>query len=146
MPTTQPLLTALQQMWAEVNVTLNIEQLDAPTRTDRYRANDYQMRTSGWTNDINDPGQITAYFAASTAWSNRCTPASKMPIWRHSLTKASVGGCSHAADQCAQISSSPKLRHHLPLRNALSGRPARPQASSRPPLGQNIFTRVKVEK
>lgn len=57
------LTTALQQMWAEVGVTLNIEQVDAATRTARYRANDFQMRTSAWTNDINDPSQITSYFA-----------------------------------------------------------------------------------
>ncbi|MBW7882587.1 MAG: ABC transporter substrate-binding protein [Caldilineaceae bacterium] len=57
------LLTALQQMWAEVGVTLTIEQVDAATRTDRYRNNDFQMRTAAWTNDINDPSQITTYFA-----------------------------------------------------------------------------------
>ena len=57
------LTTALQQMWAEVGVKLNIEQVDAATRTARYRANDFQMRTSAWTNDINDPSQITSYFA-----------------------------------------------------------------------------------
>ena len=57
------LTTALQQMWAEVGMNLNIEQVDAATRTERYRANDFQMRTSAWTNDINDPSQITSYFA-----------------------------------------------------------------------------------
>ena len=57
------LLTALQQMWAAVGVNLKIELVDAATRTARYRANDFQMRTSAWTNDINDPSQITSYFA-----------------------------------------------------------------------------------
>ncbi len=57
------LLTAMQQMWAEVGVDLIIEQVDAATKTDRYRANDFQMRTAAWTNDINDPSQITSYFA-----------------------------------------------------------------------------------
>ena len=57
------LLTAVQQTWAEVGVTLKIEQVDAATRTERYRANDFQMRTGAWTNDINDPSQITSYFA-----------------------------------------------------------------------------------
>ncbi|PYE49929.1 ABC transporter substrate-binding protein [Deinococcus yavapaiensis] len=56
-------LTALQQMWAQIGVKLKIEQLDAATKTARYRANDFQMRTGGWTNDINDPSQITTYFA-----------------------------------------------------------------------------------
>jgi peptide/nickel transport system substrate-binding protein len=57
------LLTAMQQMWADVGVNLIIEQVDAATKTDRYRANDFQMRTAAWTNDINDPSQITSYFA-----------------------------------------------------------------------------------
>ena len=57
------LLTALQSMWGGVGVKLEIEQLEAATKTERYRNNDFQMRTSGWTNDINDPSQITSYFA-----------------------------------------------------------------------------------
>ncbi|CAM4119528.1 ABC transporter substrate-binding protein [Deinococcus marmoris] len=56
------LLTALQQMWGAVGVRLKIEQLDAATKTARYRANDFQMRTAAWTNDINDPSQITSYY------------------------------------------------------------------------------------
>lgn len=57
------LLTALQQMWGALGVRLKIEQLDAATKTARYRANDFQMRTAAWTNDINDPSQITSYYA-----------------------------------------------------------------------------------
>lgn len=57
------LLTALQNMWSEVGVDLEIEQLEAATKTERYRNNDFQMRTAAWTNDINDPSQITSYFA-----------------------------------------------------------------------------------
>ena len=57
------LLTAIQNMWADVGVTLEIEQLEAATKTERYRNNDFQMRTAAWTNDINDPSQITSYFA-----------------------------------------------------------------------------------
>lgn len=57
------LLTALQNMWAQIGVNLTIEPLEAATLTERYRANDFQMRTAAWTNDINDPSQITSYFA-----------------------------------------------------------------------------------
>ena len=57
------LLTALQNMWGEVGIDLEIEQLEAATKTERYRNNDFQMRTAAWTNDINDPSQITSYFA-----------------------------------------------------------------------------------
>ena len=56
-------LAALQQMWSQVGVRLKIEQLEAATRLARYNNADFQMRTSLWTNDINDPGQITSLFA-----------------------------------------------------------------------------------
>ena len=59
----QALLTALQQMWGAVGVRLKIEQLDAATKTARYRANDFQMRTGAWTDDIADPSEITGYYA-----------------------------------------------------------------------------------
>lgn len=57
------ILSTVQQMWAQVGVKLNIEYLDNATRTDRYRAADFQMRVSAWTDDINDPSEITSYFA-----------------------------------------------------------------------------------
>lgn len=55
--------TAVQQMWSQVGVKLRIEQVDNATLTDRYRKSDYQMRSGSWTNDINDPNEITSYFA-----------------------------------------------------------------------------------
>jgi len=57
------ILSTVQQMWAQVGVKLNIEQVDNATRTARYRAGDFQMRTSLWTDDIADPSEITSYFA-----------------------------------------------------------------------------------
>ena len=57
------ILSTIQQMWAQVGVKLNIEQLDNATRTARYRAGDFQMRVSFWTDDIADPSEITSYFA-----------------------------------------------------------------------------------
>ncbi|MDE2198941.1 MAG: ABC transporter substrate-binding protein [Rhodospirillales bacterium] len=56
-------LTAIQQMWAQIGVTLAIEQMDNPTLVARYRAGDFSLRTSAWTNDISDPSEITSYFA-----------------------------------------------------------------------------------
>lgn len=53
--------SAVQQMWSALGVKFNIEQVDNPTRTARYREGDFQMRNSLWTNDINDPSQITSY-------------------------------------------------------------------------------------
>ena len=57
------ILTTIQQMWQQVGVKLSIETLDNATRTERYRAGDFQMRVSAWTDDINDPSEITSYFA-----------------------------------------------------------------------------------
>ena len=56
-------LTAAQQMWAQIGVKLKIELVDNPTRTAKYRAEDFQCRTSQWTDDIADPSEITSYFA-----------------------------------------------------------------------------------
>jgi peptide/nickel transport system substrate-binding protein len=56
-------LTAAQQMWAQIGVKLKIEQVDNATRTAKYRAEDFQCRTSVWTDDIADPSEITSYFA-----------------------------------------------------------------------------------
>jgi peptide/nickel transport system substrate-binding protein len=55
--------TALQQMWGEIGVTLKIEQVDNATLTSRYRAGDFSMRLSVWTDDIADPNEATSYFA-----------------------------------------------------------------------------------
>ena len=54
--------TALQQMWASVGVTLDIEQVDNATRTARYRDGDFSMRLGDWTDDIADPNEIASYF------------------------------------------------------------------------------------
>jgi peptide/nickel transport system substrate-binding protein len=57
------ILSTIQQMWSAVGVKLTIEQLDNATRTARYRAGEFQMRVSLWTDDIADPSEITSYFA-----------------------------------------------------------------------------------
>ncbi len=56
-------LAIVQQMWAQVGVKLRIDLVDNATRTARYRAEDFAMRTSLWTNDISDPSQVTSYAA-----------------------------------------------------------------------------------
>jgi len=56
-------LTSVQQMWAAIGVKLTIEQMDNASLTKRYRAEDFQMRTAAWTDDIADPSEITSYFA-----------------------------------------------------------------------------------
>ena len=56
-------LAVLQQFWAQIGVRLKPETLDSATRLARYNAADFQMRTALWTNDINDPSEITSIFA-----------------------------------------------------------------------------------
>ena len=57
------ILSTVQQMWSQVGIRLNIEQVDNATRTARYREGNFQMRVSSWTDDIADPNEITSYFA-----------------------------------------------------------------------------------
>jgi peptide/nickel transport system substrate-binding protein len=57
--------TALQQMWSQIGISLEIQQVDNATRTEEYRNGTFDMRAGAWTNDIADPGQITSYFAYS---------------------------------------------------------------------------------
>ncbi|MEF2071164.1 ABC transporter substrate-binding protein [Consotaella aegiceratis] len=57
--------TALQQMWSQIGVKLEIQQVDNPTRTDQYRNGTFTMRVAAWTDDIADPNEITSYFAYS---------------------------------------------------------------------------------
>jgi peptide/nickel transport system substrate-binding protein len=69
--------TALQQMWGQIGIKLELQQVDNATRTDQYRAGTFTMRLSAWTDDIADPNEITSYFAYSptidalhTGWKN----------------------------------------------------------------------------
>ncbi|WP_284312310.1 ABC transporter substrate-binding protein [Labrys miyagiensis] len=57
--------TALQQMWGQIGVTLDIQQVDNATRTAKYRAGDFSMRLAAWTDDIADPNEIASYFVYS---------------------------------------------------------------------------------
>jgi peptide/nickel transport system substrate-binding protein len=57
----QPTAVALKEMWSKVGVNLELEPLDRATETQRYRANQFQIRVTGWTNDIPDPSQLAAY-------------------------------------------------------------------------------------
>lgn len=57
--------TALQQMWGQIGVKLELQQVDNATRTAQYREGTFSMRVSAWTDDIADPSEITSYFAYS---------------------------------------------------------------------------------
>lgn len=56
-------LAAIQQMFKAVGANLTIQPMEATTRVAKFKAGEYQMRTALWTNDLNDPSQMTSYFA-----------------------------------------------------------------------------------
>jgi peptide/nickel transport system substrate-binding protein len=57
----QSTAVALKGMWSKLGVNLELEPLDRATATTRYRANQFQIYRTGWTNDIPDPSQLAAY-------------------------------------------------------------------------------------
>jgi peptide/nickel transport system substrate-binding protein len=57
----QPTAIALKEMWGKLGVNLELEPLERATEQQRYRANQFQVRVTGWTNDIPDPSQLAAY-------------------------------------------------------------------------------------
>ena len=57
----QPTAVALKEMWGKLGVTLELEPLDRAAATQRYRANQFQVYVTSWTNDIPDPSQLAAY-------------------------------------------------------------------------------------
>jgi len=57
--------TALQQMWGQIGIKLDLQQVDNPTRTKQYRDGTFTMRVSAWTDDIADPNEIASYFIYS---------------------------------------------------------------------------------
>jgi peptide/nickel transport system substrate-binding protein len=57
----QPTAVALKEMWGKLGVNVELEPLDRATATQRYRANQFQVYVTGWTNDIPDPSQLAAY-------------------------------------------------------------------------------------
>ena len=56
-----PTAVALKAMWAKIGVNLDLEPLDRAAATTKYRANNFQVYITGWTNDIPDPSQLAAY-------------------------------------------------------------------------------------
>ena len=55
-------LSAVQQMWSQVGVNMKIQQLENATKVADENAGHFDLETSLWTNDINDPNEITSYF------------------------------------------------------------------------------------
>lgn len=145
----QALLTALQQMWGAVGVRLKIEQLDAATKTARYRANDFQMRTGAWTDDIADPSQITGYYAVSGATEAAHTGFKDATIEKLFVQSQQESSRVKRAGLYRQIqaiytNASPTVYlFETPYPVALA---KNVRGFIQIPLGNNIFERTSIEK
>ena len=53
--------TALQQMWAQVGVKLEIKPVDTATQQSLEQSNKFDAELTYWTNDINDPSEYGGY-------------------------------------------------------------------------------------
>ena len=143
------LTTALQQMWADVGVTLTIEQVDAATRTERYRNNDFQMRTAAWTNDINDPSQITSYFAIYEVVESLHTgfqdaELEELFVQSQQELDAAVRGEQYQRIQEIYTQAAPIIfLYETPYPVALR---QNVQGFFQLPLGQNLFTNVTLSE
>ncbi len=74
----QQIATALKSMWEPAGITLDIQQYEQAVASDRYRNNLFQLRLTGWTNDIIDPDELVSYAITPevnqnyhTGWTNQ---------------------------------------------------------------------------
>ena len=143
------ILSTVQQMWSQVGIRLKIEQLDNPTRTARYRAGDFQMRVSGWTDDIADPNEIVSYFAYSpniqsmhTGWEDKKVndifeaSAKEMDAGKRAAQYKEIQDIFMAAPPIIPLYESP---YPVAFRKSVKG-------FVQIPLGNNIFVGASVEK
>ncbi len=143
------LLTALQQMWGAVGIRLKIEQLDAATKTARYRANDFQMRTGAWTDDIADPNEITGYYAVYGATEAAHTGFKSDAIEKlfdqsQQETNKAKRAALYRQIQTLYTAASPTVYlFETPYPVALT---KNVRGFIQIPLGNNIFERTSIEK
>ncbi len=142
-------LATVQQMWAQVGVKLRIDLVDSPTRTAKYKAEDYAMRTAAWTNDISDPSEITSYFAyypnihsLHQQWQDKDVDALFLKSQQETDPKARAAEYKEIQEKYA--ASAPILfLYETPYPVAF-----RKQAKGfvQIPLGNNIFESAYIEK
>ena len=143
------ILSTVQQMWSQVGIRLKIEQVDNPTRTAKYRAGDFQMRVSGWTDDIADPNEIVSYFAYSpniesmhTGWEDKKVneifeaSAKEMDPAKREAQYRQIQDAYMAAPPIIPLYESP---YPVAFRKSVKG-------FVQIPLGNNIFVGASVEK
>lgn len=53
--------TAIKEMWSKLGLEIEINPMDPAAANAKFKADDYQVNVTGWTNDIPDPSQLTEY-------------------------------------------------------------------------------------
>ncbi len=142
-------LTILQQLWAAAGIRLKIEQLDAATRLARYNAGDFQLRASLWTNDINDPNEITSLLAYyPTRQAGRSGWQDKRVDELFEMSQVELDPAKRAAEykelqdryaEAAPIVFAMEVPYPVAMRKAVKG-------FVQIPLGNNLFVEAYVEK
>ncbi len=145
-------LTVLQQLWDQVGVRLKIEQLDAATRLARYNAGDFQMRPSLWTNDINDPNEITSILAyyptrqsGHSGWQDKRVDAlfeqsqEELDPAKRAAEYAEYKEIQERFAEAAPIVFAMEVPYPVAMRKAVHG-------FVQIPLGNNMFVEASVDK
>jgi peptide/nickel transport system substrate-binding protein len=141
--------TALQQMWGQIGIKLDLQQVDNPSRTQQYRDGTFAMREAAWTDDIADPNEITSYFVYSpnigalhTGW--KSAEADKLFEDSQKEIDATKRAAQYARIQEIYNTDGPIVPlYETPYPVALN---KKVHGFLQIPLGNNIFTRTWVEK
>ncbi len=143
------IVSAIQQMWSQIGVKLAIEQVDNATMDARYHKPDFQIRTGDWTNDINDPNEITSYFAdysniqnQHSGWDSKEADA----LFQQSQSQADPAKRADEYKQIQQIymrAAPIFFLYESPYPVALS---KKADGFWQTPLGNNVFVRATVSR
>jgi peptide/nickel transport system substrate-binding protein len=141
--------TALQQMWGQIGIKLDLQQVDNPSRTQQYRDGTFAMRESAWTDDIADPNEITSYFVYSpnigalhSGWKN--DEADKLFEDSQKEIDPKKRAAQYARIQEIYNADGPIVPlYETPYPVALS---KKVHGFLQIPLGNNIFTKTWIEK
>jgi peptide/nickel transport system substrate-binding protein len=142
-------LSTMQQMWAPLGVKLSIEQADNATMVSRYDADDFQIQTGYWTDDIMDPSEITSYFAYFKTTESQHSGYNDPTIQDLFEQSGKEPDKAKRADMYAKIqdiynTAAPivymfESPYTVALRKSVQG-------FEQIPLGQNIFMRAHIEQ
>ena len=138
-------------MWAQVGVKLEASSSSTtPTRTARYREDDFQMRTSAWTDDIADPSEITSYFAYFPnieSLHSRLEGQALDELFEKSQQETDAAKRADAVQARSRRSTTRRRRSSPSTRRPIRSRCRKNvKGFVQIPLGNNIFEAAYVEK